>query len=116
MQIIFIILAGIFKAVTDTISHHFFTSVFKKMDQRFWNPEVSYKYVGFLPLTKYRLDAWHLFNSLMISSFLSALCFDPVLHVHVLNHFLNSVLNLFVCGVSFNVSFNIFYNHILRSK
>lgn len=73
------ILSGGFKAVRDTVAHHYTVSVFKKWgNETYWNPEVSWKakYKDYdngdtrpaFPLAKTLLvsltDAWHLFDLL----------------------------------------------------
>lgn len=110
MAILFIILAAFFKAVADVLMFHFETSVFKKKDGRFWNPEVSWKYVKFLPLTKYRPDGWHLANSLMIVSFI---CFG-VFHLDGQGWAHKWWFELPAAGIIYNVVFNLFYDKILR--
>lgn len=105
ITLLLISLAAIFKAVADTLQHHFDTSIFKKLNPKWWNPVVSCDYVGFLPFTKYRPDAWHLANSGMIISFICAVVFShPVIAWW---------LAIIIGGVVFNIVFNLFYNQIL---
>jgi hypothetical protein len=106
LSISLLILAAIFKAVADTLQHHFDTSIFRRMDVRWWNPAFSWKYVKFLPLTKYRPDAWHLSNSLMVVSFI---CFGVFYEHHI-----HWVLEVIAAGIIFNLSFILFYDNILR--
>lgn len=101
-----LILAAFFKAVADTLQHHFETSIFKKKDVRWWNPAFSWKYVKFLPHSKYRPDAWHLSNSLMIVSFI---CFGVFFEHHI-----HWVLEVIAAGIIYNLSFILFYDEILR--
>lgn len=106
ITITLLILAAIFKAVADTLQHHFDTSIFRNKDVRWWNPAFSWKYVKFIPLTKYRLDAWHLANSLMIVSFI---CFG-VFHESIYKWWIEIIAG----GIIFNVVFSLFYNKLLR--
>jgi hypothetical protein len=76
-----IILAAFFKAVADTLSHHFDTSVFAWRDKRFWDPAVSWQYAHYLKGTKYKVDAWHLANSGMIICFCLAVTFGGPIHL-----------------------------------
>jgi hypothetical protein len=99
MSLVFIILAAICKAVADTLSHHFHTSVFRYMG-KLWNPEVSWKIAKRIPFTKYPVDAWHIANSLMIIFFLLAV--------------FGFSWMVIVGGIVFNLAFNTFYNKILR--
>jgi hypothetical protein len=107
LTILFISLAAVFKAISDTLKDHFSVSVFKWKDPRFWNPEISYKYVGFIRFTRYRPDAWHLSNSGMIICF----CLAAVIHQPVLSWY----YELAIAGLLFNLIFNVFYNHLLKS-
>src|SRR5688572_22267142 len=105
MIVILIILAGFFKAVADTLTHHYDTSIFKWKDRRFWDPALSYAYAPFLKFTKYRLDAWHLANSGCIICFCAALAIGTPYPWYI--DFAGS-------GIVFNLSFNLFYDTILR--
>ena len=106
LPILFLVLAALFKAVADTLQHHYDTSVFKNKDVKWWNPTISWKYVKFLPYTKYRPDAWHLSNSLMI------ICFVLTAVFH--NQYLSWWLELIMMGLIFNLAFILFYDEILR--
>lgn len=106
MEILFLIIAGFFKAVSDTLTHHYDTSIFKWKDARFWNPAISWQFAHYLKFTKYKLDAWHISNSGMIIFFSLAVVFH---HPHLKWYY-----EILLAGSLFNLSFNIFYNHILR--
>lgn len=106
ITILLISLAAIFKALADTLQHHFDTSVFSKLNQKFWNPVVSCDHAKFIPFTKYRMDAWHIANSGMITAFIVAVVFaTPVKYWW---------LSIIICGIIFNLVFNLFYNQIFR--
>ncbi len=98
-SLIFVVLAGFFTAVMDTLAHHFDTSVFKKRNTAFWNPlhpdndKVS-------RIFSYPLDAWHLAKSAMIICFLLAGGFAWYWSLGL--------------GFSFVIVFNWFYNKVLR--
>jgi hypothetical protein len=102
----FLVIAGICKAVADTITHHFDSSVFRRKDKRFWDPSISWSYAKYLPLTKYKVDAWHLANSGMIIS----ICFAIALH-HSYTYWWAEFV---AAGIIFNLSFNMFYNKVFR--
>lgn len=56
---IFIAITAIFNGVMDTLLWHFYTSVFRDLNPRWWNPSISWQYQkNFLGIV--RLDAWHL--------------------------------------------------------
>lgn len=101
-----------FKALADTLAHHFSTSVFSRLNAGFWDAETSarttplfrWKFIK----TKYRVDAWHLSNSAWICC-LPALAFT---HRPVLPVFVEYPLALVV----YVLVFNLFYNHILLRK
>jgi hypothetical protein len=99
-----ICLAAVFKAVMDTLAHHFDTSVFRKWDTKFWNPLHRHS-ADVKVIFKYPLTAWHLAGSGMIVSFIVATLFQTWLawYWHVL-----------VFGLVFNGVFNLFYNKVLR--
>ncbi len=102
----FILLAAFFKAVADTLTHHFDSSVFRWWDQRFWNAAISWQYPHYLKFTKYKVDGWHLANSGMIVCFCVAVC----LHHSALAWY----FEIPIAGTFFNLSLNLFYNKILR--
>ena len=109
LTILCIVLAAFFKAVADTLADHFYVSIFRNMDERFWNKAVSWKYAKQIPGTAYPVDAWHLSNSGMIISFAAAI-FTPAPFVW------HWAIGLTAYGVLFIVVFNLFYNKILRVK
>lgn len=99
--VLFFVLGGVFKAISDTLQHHFSTSIFKNLDPRFWNPNESWKYVGLIPIIKYRPDAWHLSNSIMLCCFAIACS--------------KSIEDFVLMGIAFIILFNIFYDKVLRA-
>lgn len=109
INILLLVLAGMFKAVADTLIHHFDTSIFRKKDRKFWDPNISWKYAKYLPATKYKVDAWHLANSFQI------ICWCAVIaNVAIADIGYHWLIVFFAAGIIFNLSFNLFYNKILR--
>jgi hypothetical protein len=106
LTILFLILAGAFKAVADTLLHHYDISVFRRKDRKFWDPSISWRYAKILRWTSYKMDAWHLFNSAMIFCF----CFAAVFH----HSFTYWWIEFMAAGIIFNISFGLFYNKILK--
>ena len=115
--IITLILTGIFKAISDTLVHHYSKSIFSHYNPKFFDPSISWlnKYVDrdvtkgidkrkFQPLT----DAWHLSNSLMISSF--------ILLPFVVPSNSHGIYGYIVAGLINVLSFNLLYNHLLIIK
>lgn len=103
-----ILFASFFKAVADTLIFHYDTSVFKNLTPKYWNPVESWKYVRFIPLTRYRPDAWHLANSGMIFSFIFAVIFY--------RQYFEWYWELLIAGVGFNLMFWLWYDKLLRKK
>ena len=104
MSYIFLILAAIFNAIMDKLTHHFSASIFKSKNPKFWNPNVSWQYVTFLPFTRYRADAWHLAKSAMIINICLSICF-----------FNGKWWEFVIFGTVWNLTFNLFYNKILKN-
>jgi len=105
ISFLFLMFAAALNAVMDTLTHHYSISIFKFKEPKFWNPNVSWQYVNFLPFTRYRADAWHLVKSAMII----CICFAIVF-------FNGKWWYFFVFGVVWNLTFNLFYNKILIRK
>lgn len=96
--------AAVFKALADTLDHHFFTSVFKKKNQKYWNPNIIHKSAP--QIFGYPLDVWHLSNSAMILCFVFAAVFNDTKTAWY--------WQVSVDGTLFVVVFNSFYNKIFR--
>lgn len=105
LSIAFIMLAAIFKALADTSQHHFNTSVLRDLSPLFFDPNISYKKPT---IFGYRIDFWHLCNSLMIVSF----CSSMVCYASPNARWADVLL----AGYYFNVTFSLFYDIILRRK
>lgn len=101
-----LMLAAFFKAVADTSADHFDTSVFKWLDRRFWDKTTASQYAPFLKFTKFRVDAWHIANSLMIISFCLFAVFCKLDY--------KWYFQFPAIGIIYNLSFNFFYNKVLR--
>lgn len=76
---ILIAVAAIFNLIMDTLTYWKPKSIFKNLDDKWWNPLVSWQYVpNFLGWM--RFDAWHIAKMGMVLSFI----FAVVLYVPVL--------------------------------
>lgn len=112
LSIIFFILASICNACMDTLVHHWYKSIFKDFkNPNFWNPELSSSQAPYIPHTKYKVDAWHLFKSTMI--ILLAL---SVLTFNYSGNILSYGILLIAYGFAWNLPFNLFYNKLLIKK
>jgi hypothetical protein len=99
-----VIFAAFFKAVADTLADHYDTSIFKNLNPKWWHKATSSYHVKYLPFTKYRLDGWHLANTLMISSFLWGVVISQN----------GNWWGFLIMGVVYNIVFNLFYNKVFR--
>ena len=110
-SILLIALAAVCKAVSDTLIHHWDTSVFKRLPKKWWkyvDPSISHQ-LPFIRFTRYRPDLWHLSNSGMQLFFLAAVfAYQPTAFGRWIDFFACSVV---VIGV-----FNLFYNRLLLRK
>jgi hypothetical protein len=121
-SIILIILAAICNGVMDNITHHWSTSKLNKYNEKFWNPELSWKnkYIDNDPKKGYKklfwkiekpvalTDAWHLFKSLMIIF----VCLAIVLYTPLIIFYIDFV----ILGILWNIIFNLFYDKILKKN
>jgi len=101
---ILLTLAAIFKAVADTVDHHFDTSIFRRLEPRFWDRDISSDKAK--RVFGYKVDAWHLSQSAMIVLMILA----AIVHTPKLAWY----FELIIAGCWWNLIFNTFYNKILR--
>lgn len=99
LAVLLVVIFAISKATADTIKHHPDTSIF---NGTWWLKESV-----IVPPSKYKIDGWHIANSVMILAFLLMI-------------FVKIPYNLFI---SFGILvileiliFNLFYNKIFRLK
>lgn len=100
-------LAALLDAFIDTLEEgHFTTSIFSKLNQKFWYKEVSWQYAR--KIGKYPIDAWHMGKSCMIILIGFAITqYDTIL---------NPVLDVIVYGVVWIIVFDWGYNHLFKRK
>lgn len=130
---IFWSLAAICNSIMDKTNHHYYNSIFVKLNPIWWNGEISWKnkYVDGNPSLGFRklfpksksilqkinypvqlTDAWHFFKTLMIIFLaLSVITFKTTI-----SSCEGYLLLLVIYGFVWNISFNLFYNHILKLK
>lgn len=101
---ILLVCAAMFKAVADTVDHHFDTSIFRRYNPRFWDRDISSERAK--KIFGYKVDAWHISLSCMIICMILAAIF----HQQKLDWY----LELIIGGFAWNLTFNLFYNKILR--
>jgi hypothetical protein len=77
--VVLVILSSVPDAIKDTVSFHFFESVFKELNMDWWNPNISWankyknqdpsqgpKFFGSTTFMVWVTDAWHLFGALYV--------------------------------------------------
>lgn len=126
LSFILIYIAGFCKAVMDTLQFHFQNSVFYNSIHKFWNPKISWlnKYSSISPLTRKKFfkiipvpvmltDAWHLFQSIYLTTlFLGILLCPPVSVCDI--YVVRVLISFIVLRLIFGLSFTLFYNKILK--
>ena len=104
---ILFVFAAIFKAVADTVDHHFGESKFRNLNPKFWDRDISQDRAK--KIFGYKVDAWHLFNSGMIGFFIAAASLHKFDKLHWYWW-----AEIGIGGIVFVGVFNTFYNKILR--
>lgn len=118
---ILISIAGIAKAIVDTLQFHYSKSVFKGLYAQYWNPDISWvnKYADDkllirkkwffiipIPIPVLFSDAYHLFQSIFLTSLFISIClFEPITQ--------NKIIDLILLRSLFGLFFIMFYNWIL---
>lgn len=106
------LLAGLSKAVMDTLVHHYDKSIFNGLNLLWWNPKHSWKskykdytptlgprFLGSTTVFVFATDAWHLFQMIFLMSFTLSIFMIPDFDVNL----------LLVASVMFRVVFEISY-------
>lgn len=107
ISLILVALAAICSAFMDaTENENFFESILKDRRQSFWYKRESWKTAP--RIFGYKLDAWHLFKSLMVILMALAIVF----YVQLISWWADVV----IYGIVWNVSFVLFYHKILKVK
>jgi len=133
ISIIFLILASICNSVMDVCSFHYSTSIFSKLNPKFWDSTISWKnkYVDWDGGDKRRrkwifglfnypvqlTDSFHLFKTLMIIFIcISISVFDCDLLSIISSKEIRTITIIGIYGTSWNVIFSAFYNYIFVIK
>lgn len=105
-NVVFWCIAALLNSVMDSLEEgHFYNSIFRNLNPKFWYKYESWKYAK--TILGYRLDAWHICKSLMVICLAAAVANSVTI-------FPNYWLNFVALGVMWNITFNVFYNHILK--
>jgi len=116
LSLLFFSLAAACNACMDKLSFHFHKSIFNGLNPMFWDPSVSWKHAKFIPYTKYKIDAWHLFKSSMVVfiCLAASFAFKGGVYMYVNNPLIaNKVVVFTIMGLLWNGAFNLFFNRIL---
>lgn len=108
ISLILFILASICSSVMDNTAHHWYKSVFNKLNPNFWNPLVSCNTAKYIPFTRYKVDSWHIFKSLCIVF--------TVIGIVTYKTIINQYVDVLIFGLAWNVTFDLFYTIILNRK
>lgn len=126
LTIVLIVLAGVCKAVADTLTHHYANSIFADKNPQFWNAEISWqnkwKNGDSTQGRKYNkmfdgfTDAWHIFNNsafyLLIVAIAIAGCGFTITNILIIDVILKTII-----GITIHMqTFNLFYTHIFVKK
>lgn len=98
---LWLLLAAFFNALMDSFeSEHFFDTIFRKWNQKFWYKRESWKWAK--KVWGYKIDAWHLSKSCMVICIAAAVS--------------RNFFEFLVIGLAWNASFNFFYHVFGRKK
>ncbi len=115
-SLILVIIGSICSAIMDTLKDHFPVSIFKNLNNQWWNPEISWKNkIFYKHQTNWKKyvpdslsDAWHTFKTIMLWSLIGAIVFySPIFYNY--GYFI-------IYGFSWILVFNLFYNHLLVKR
>lgn len=123
LSLILLFIAGISKAVMDTLNFHYDLSIFENFKkQNWWNPAISWmnkykdgdiskgeKFPGSTTVFVWLTDAWHFFQHIMIFSLILSIVlylpFTPFL-----------LLDFVILYITFTGTFELFYSKIFLRK
>lgn len=122
ISLIFLFVAGIFKAIIDTLQFHFETSIFKNFNQKWWNPSISWKnkwkngdpkqgerFLGSSTIFVSLTDAWHFFQHLLIFCLiLSIVTYSKLSCLRI--------IDFLIFYTVFTVTFEIFFSKVFRKN
>lgn len=129
LVVIFVFLAAISKAVQDTLSFHFHTSIFKHWDRQFWSPDLSWankyqdvislkpRFFGSTTVFSFVTDGWHLAQFFFLFFLFGAIVVhEPFFALKENLKILSILLDFTILRVIFGLTFELFYSKILIKK
>jgi hypothetical protein len=105
LTILFICIAAVCKALADTLDQHFFNSIFRSKNRKYWDPNIMAKSAP--QIFGYPLDVWHIANSIGIFCW----CALPFVYQPCLPKWW---MDYGAIGIIFIIVFNLFYNKVFR--
>jgi hypothetical protein len=102
--LIFFALAAICNSVMDTLKDHFYVSVFRNLNLKFWNPSISWKNIMFNYVS---LDAWHIAKGCM----LGCIYFSIFFYKNIFG-----MWDLLIFPIVWGIFFQLFYSILLIKK
>jgi hypothetical protein len=125
LALILVILSGIAEAVIDTLNFHYYDSIFRSMNQFWWNPEWSWmnkysdvksmspRFFGSVTFLVWTTDAWHLFKSIRSSALWTGSCLAGA---WCSSYHWSVFIGMIVAIVLLNrLVFELFYSKVFRS-
>lgn len=125
LAILLLVISAIGEAVMDTVSHHFYTSIFSFRNDMFWNPIDSWrnkykdgdinngpKFFGSTTFLVWTTDAWHLFKTIHKTGLRAGWAFIGVTALSVDWYYAVGIV-LASLGLS-GMVFELFYKKLLK--
>lgn len=130
LTIVCLVIAGIGKAIMDTLQFHFSTSVFKHLDKNYWwNPAISWKnkwknhdpkqgeaFPGSSTIFVFVTDAWHFFQFIFLRFFFACIILFMIYGGLVIFGLMwvDWIIQYVGLSVIFGLTFTLFYSKILK--
>lgn len=123
-------LSSVFRALHNTLIHHFSTSIFKGKNDQWWDPNISWlnkyknndvkqgfkKWFGNINYPVQITDGWHFFNTLEIITNWLTVVAVLVMGLSITDWF-TGIVFIILSFVCYNLTFSIFYDYVyLKNK
>ncbi len=114
IQLILMVIAGIAKAMMDTIQFHFSRSVMSGWSKQFWDASVSWVNQHNTWIPAFLTDGWHLMQSIFLTCMFAVMATISTTPNSVIrNKWLNYLAWFILLRGVFGIAFVVFYNYIL---
>lgn len=122
----YVFLAGVCKAIMDTLQFHYDESIFESPNDNYWDASLSWSrkykgrekkngeaFWGSTTIFVFLTDGWHLFQSLFLGFiFLSVVTYNPILNYEI--KWLSMLFDYFLLRGIFGIAFTLFYDKLLK--